>query len=274
MGEELRRARESKGLNLLQVEEVTKIRVKYLEALENEDFNVIPGKVYIKGFVKNYAAFLGLNVVPFIEYLNETTFNQAEIEEEKEFVVTNPQPKGQFGLKYVFAVIVVIAIGYVLMSNPTNQGNLSSAQNGILAQSETAEKKNGQPAVDSSDPTKNPKQTGSDLDKNASNVKEPTNTKLKTTPGTTSAPISVSSTPNAKVNIVLRAARQNSWALVKVDGKVKFQGFIKLNQQVAFNGQQAIYVKLGNAGAIDVYHNGKMLGTIGPMGQVSKQTFN
>ncbi|HCJ78887.1 MAG TPA: DUF4115 domain-containing protein, partial [Desulfotomaculum sp.] len=61
IGHVLKRTRVEKNLSLAQAEEETKIRQKYLVALENENFNVIPGRVYVKGFLRNYARYLGLN---------------------------------------------------------------------------------------------------------------------------------------------------------------------------------------------------------------------
>ncbi|HEX3031160.1 MAG TPA: helix-turn-helix domain-containing protein, partial [Bacillota bacterium] len=66
-GEQLRSTRESKGLTLQQVEEETNMRWKYIEALEEENFDVIPGKAYVKGFLRNYAAFLELDPEEILE---------------------------------------------------------------------------------------------------------------------------------------------------------------------------------------------------------------
>ena len=48
-------------LTLQQVEEDTKIRVKYVQAMENEDFDIMPGTTYVKGFLRTYATYLGLD---------------------------------------------------------------------------------------------------------------------------------------------------------------------------------------------------------------------
>lgn len=62
LGETLRRARQEKGLTLEQAEEATKIRDRLLIALEEEDYSVLPDRVYTKGLLKIYARFLGLDV--------------------------------------------------------------------------------------------------------------------------------------------------------------------------------------------------------------------
>jgi len=61
-GETLRMAREARGYSLEDIEEKLNIRSKYIFALEEEDFEALPGKVYVLGYVKNYARFLSLDV--------------------------------------------------------------------------------------------------------------------------------------------------------------------------------------------------------------------
>ncbi len=59
LGEVLRAARESKGVDLARVERETKIRVRYLSALEHGEYGELPGAVYTKGFLRNYGAVPG-----------------------------------------------------------------------------------------------------------------------------------------------------------------------------------------------------------------------
>ncbi len=61
IGNTLREARVRRKLTLQQVEEDTKIRVKYLQAMENEEFDVLPGSTYVMGFLRTYSAYLGLD---------------------------------------------------------------------------------------------------------------------------------------------------------------------------------------------------------------------
>lgn len=61
IGEELQRERHRRGLTLHDAEEVLHIKAAYLEALEQDNYGVIPGAVYVKGFISNYAEFLGLD---------------------------------------------------------------------------------------------------------------------------------------------------------------------------------------------------------------------
>jgi cytoskeleton protein RodZ len=61
IGSTLREARVRRKLTLQQVEEDTKIRVKYVQAMENEDFDIIPSPTYVKGFLRTYSEYLGLD---------------------------------------------------------------------------------------------------------------------------------------------------------------------------------------------------------------------
>ncbi len=61
IGNSLRAARERQGLGYGEVELATKIRAKYIRALEEEDFDAIPGDTYARGFLRTYASYLGLD---------------------------------------------------------------------------------------------------------------------------------------------------------------------------------------------------------------------
>ncbi|MGE5654177.1 MAG: helix-turn-helix domain-containing protein [Bacillota bacterium] len=67
IGQRLAQARMAKGLTLEQVQEITKIRIRYLEALEAEDWPALPGEVYLRGFLKTYAQLVGLDPVETLQ---------------------------------------------------------------------------------------------------------------------------------------------------------------------------------------------------------------
>ena len=73
LGTRLREAREGRGLTLQQVEEQLRIRRQFLAALEEERFDALPGVVYTRGFVQNYARFLGLPVEEALDQYSGTT---------------------------------------------------------------------------------------------------------------------------------------------------------------------------------------------------------
>ncbi len=61
IGTILREARDRREIELTEVEATTRIRLRYLRAIENEEWDVLPGGVYTRGFIRTYAAFLGLD---------------------------------------------------------------------------------------------------------------------------------------------------------------------------------------------------------------------
>src|SRR2546430_15298057 len=70
IGSSLRAARMRQELELSQAEHDTRIRAKYLRALEDERFDVLPGPAYTKGFLRTYADYLGLDAQPFVDEYN------------------------------------------------------------------------------------------------------------------------------------------------------------------------------------------------------------
>ncbi|NLH06611.1 MAG: helix-turn-helix domain-containing protein [Chloroflexi bacterium] len=73
LGEMLREAREAQGLSLEEVEAQTRIRVKFLEALEDADLSLLPSALHAKGFLRSYAQFLRLDVRAIIAQFNAAT---------------------------------------------------------------------------------------------------------------------------------------------------------------------------------------------------------
>jgi transcriptional regulator with XRE-family HTH domain len=61
IGETLREARNRRKVDLSEVEAAIKIRVRYLQAIENEEWDALPGGAYTRGFIRTYAAYLGLD---------------------------------------------------------------------------------------------------------------------------------------------------------------------------------------------------------------------
>ncbi len=77
IGNSLREARLRQNLDFGSVEAGTKIRSKYVQALEAERFEVLPGETYVKGFLRTYAEFLGLDGQLYVDEFN-SRFTSAE----------------------------------------------------------------------------------------------------------------------------------------------------------------------------------------------------
>ena len=70
IGSSLREARLRQGVDLVDAEQATKIRAKYLRALEDERFELLPAQTYIKGFLRSYADYLGLDGQLYVDEYN------------------------------------------------------------------------------------------------------------------------------------------------------------------------------------------------------------
>lgn len=98
LGEKLRRARKRAGVDLIEAELSTKIRAKYLEALENEDFDLLPNDIYTRGFLSTYAQYLELDPDKIINLWEQQKlvkntdsveeFRTEKVVKEKSFVIT------------------------------------------------------------------------------------------------------------------------------------------------------------------------------------------
>jgi cytoskeletal protein RodZ len=67
IGEQLKQIREDKNIPLEEVANATKISKRYLQAIEEGNYSLIPGQTYVIGIIRNYARYLGLDPKPIIE---------------------------------------------------------------------------------------------------------------------------------------------------------------------------------------------------------------
>lgn len=73
VGSILKEAREARRLTFDEVEKATKIRAKFLEAIEADDYSTLPSQAYAKGFVKNYGEFLGISSGTILAFFRRQT---------------------------------------------------------------------------------------------------------------------------------------------------------------------------------------------------------
>jgi hypothetical protein len=93
LGNSLREARSRQGLDYPQVELATKIRAKYIRALEDEAFEILPSETYVKGFLRSYAEYLGLDGQLYVDeytarygserFLDETPRRKARVHQDR-----------------------------------------------------------------------------------------------------------------------------------------------------------------------------------------------
>lgn len=106
IGETLRERRMALKIDVHEVEEATKIRAKYLRALENEEYNLLPGSAYVKSFLRTYADYLELDSRALVDEYRSLDHHT----EEEPMVYTPPQSKRAVSLAPWLAGIVLIAL--------------------------------------------------------------------------------------------------------------------------------------------------------------------
>lgn len=112
IGSILKEARTRRGLDIRTVEERTKIRTKYLRALENEDWDALPGPAYARGFLRTYASLLGLDAEALVDELRR----RAEQEEGHPYALAEPvlrehHPPGSGGGGLDRRILVAALVG-------------------------------------------------------------------------------------------------------------------------------------------------------------------
>ncbi len=147
IGNTLREARVRRTLTLQQVEEDTKIRVKYVQAMENEDWDVMPGVTYVKGFLRTYSTYLGLDPEVIIgEFRSRGMVPSAEHHEpfSGSSVIGKPRSHRGRNTIVILAVVclVVLAVIYALgMDSGTSEEPPTTPDAlGIVSPSPTASK--------------------------------------------------------------------------------------------------------------------------------------
>jgi cytoskeletal protein RodZ len=137
IGSTLREARVRRSLTLQQVEEDTKIRVKYVQAMENEDFDIMPGPTYVKGFLRTYSEYLGLDPDVIVgEYRSREPRSAARVHEEPfGGVSTLGKPRSHRGRNTIVFVAVicllVLAVIWILGRNETPPSQLPTQPDDI-----------------------------------------------------------------------------------------------------------------------------------------------
>lgn len=241
-GQMLRTAREEKAWSLMDAEDATKIRVRYLQALETEDYGILPGITYVKGFLRTYAKQLGLNSDEIIGLYNSSaTPEQGPVLQPPLTPIKTRRPL--WARPAIAGIMAVIAIGLAI-----GIAHWSSPQEKIANSQDSTSPLPAAPKVDT--PASTP-----------------------TSPTTPSAP--VASNPEnvaAATQDGLTAQlvfTQPCWIVVQVDGQSSFQGTFGQGTTKEVKGTSKIeLVTVGNAGGVSVTVNGKTLRSLGSAGQV------
>lgn len=125
-GETLRRERELRQISLREIAEATKINLRYLDALERDDFRHLPGGVFNKGFVRAYAQFIGIDPEAMVTaYLEEDGRQQARAARATgatHSVTETVEPPRSTGARFWLAALVIILLLVALGAGLTALG--------------------------------------------------------------------------------------------------------------------------------------------------------
>ena len=110
IGNSLREARIRRGIDFPQAETATKIRGKYLRALEDEQFGVLPAQTYIKGFLRTYAEYLGLDGQLYVDEYNSRFVSGADDHEPRSRRSTARPPRRN---RRIETNVVLVALGVI-----------------------------------------------------------------------------------------------------------------------------------------------------------------
>ena len=257
VGDILRSARVKQGLTIADIEKGTSIRALYIESIEQGNIDNLPGMVYAKGFVRNYAGFLHLDAEELVQQFAEENGTAAApaaptAEEKPRRISLNnigdaslseisiggrkSSSAGMLG-KLVAGIVVLVALvggGAALVSFINSPARETAAP--------TA------PARAESQPTQTPAAEANAVDE------------------------ARAASPAKDVRVSVRLT-ERCWTEVTVDGKTVFEGLLEEGKTENWQGKESIVLRAGNAGALEVTVNGKKLGTFGDEGAVVERTF-
>lgn len=244
IGDTLRAARRRQRQSLTDAAADTRVRESYLAALEEEEFAALGGDVYVKGFLRSYAKFLGLDPEPLLDVY------RAEHEQADDGAGLAHQPVAPLPRdRRSGPAVIVVAAGALL---------LVLAAIGLMAgdddeDPEVAER--GPSPVQSPSPSPDPApEAPSPETPSPSPESDPTGPAIE----------------GVQVEITVTGSR--SWMRVQVDGATTLEGVRENGFSQTFTGEEMILMRIGDAGAVSVEANGEDQGTLGQDGDVVEVT--
>jgi cytoskeleton protein RodZ len=277
VGETLRRERLRKDLGLEQISRETKISARLLDAIEKDQFEMLPGGVFAKSFVRQYARFLGLDEEEMAAEVEKVINSAGDL---TSFTGAPPEPAFKVprviewegsgrsnssvlpALALVVAVMLVCSAVYAWWQRSRRPAPvtrpIAAAQKAPAPAPKTAEPAPVTPAV-ASNPETAPK-----TDVSASAPVQEAAPAQEGAPAP--APIE-GANPAATLQVSLTADAE-AWVQVWADGKSVMSRVLQPNEVKTFAAVEGLRIRTGNAGSLQVTVNGKPAGTLGPKGQV------
>lgn len=286
VGETLRRTRLAKKLELQDVAAYLCIRARFLDALENGNTKELPGDAYAQGFVRSYAAYLGLDADKTVaRYKQETSGRVAEAEAESGSYADNeaetsaPKP-----VVLILSLIVLITVFFVWKGFHTNDPVVVVAAPEpeavtVLDESyplpeQTAELA-AETAVEGPVPPVPPKKpqvpAAAEYAAEPAVVSEPAavdvEIPVRRAPAEESVEnIHIYGQRNVNPRLVL-VANEASWIEVRRGENILISRVLNKGDryQVSRNPED-LFLKTGNAGGLDIYLDGELMPSVGPQG--------
>lgn len=261
LGARLREAREARGLTLAEAASSTRILLRYLQALEEGEFGQLPGDVYARGFIRNYAQFLEL---PADELMSLYRRERGAPTDRIQVVPAAVPPRTRSCLipsafASFFAILVLLGV-LILIAQWTGLTRLPTQT--ALLPTQTA-----LPPTATTFPTATVQPAGSEI-----GPLPPTPT--SPVPPTPDVPPTPTPDPQFPLVVEIRIAPEgSSWLSVTADGKPYFTKTMGPNTVETIRAQSEVFVHAGDASVVELVVNGVSQGRMGSVrGGVAKKT--
>lgn len=283
LGAIFKEIRESNNISIEEVEAATKIRAKYLQAIEADDFDAIPGKVYAKGFVKSYARYFKIDQEPVIQELIEEAFGGQKsitpVIEEKvpseaplkrqnkekhsllEKIPTKERPIEDKPLNKKISCIVGISVLFVVLLLAI--GGIYSA----FSKEDVNEEEQNTEIIDSEQNNSSQENNETDVDESEGQANVGQNDE-QNQPVTPQEPVYEGLNLNLTILDVEPSSVDKCWLQVTADGKLLWEETLNEGASKTIEAKESIKIKAGNAGVVSINLNGKDFGTMGSYSQV------
>lgn len=272
IGATLREAREAQSRSIEDVASSLRARVTQLRDLEDERFDTFGGDVYAKGFLKSYAAELGLDPAPLLEvYRREVNPEDAQ---PPTLTGGMARPRRQrsasppaWAAWLLVGVIALAVVGFIGSLGPGTTPEVAGTDDEVdTAPPSTAEDE---------DPDVAENGDGDGVG-NGGADDEATDEDATDEDATDDVADEVDEEPEPEepdgVELLLEF-EDRSWTRVEVDGTVVLEQIVEAGEILPFDGEDEIFVRLGNAGGVRAQLNGEDLGAQGGSGDVVSVTF-
>ncbi len=268
-GENLRREREMRGVSLEEISAATKISVRFLQCVENEEFGKLPGGIFVRSFIRAYARYLGLDEEALLAEYQLVAKDKGGPDISR-LAAARPSPRSARSGWKVFGAFILICIlaaaGFALWRY--SQRRAAARARAVLA-SHPPLKAGAEPSAKPSAAQTSPK-SAPGANPSAGAATSPQQSAASAAPGGNGA---TPSTPAASTlgsgSLQLQiAATERSWVAVDSDGKTVLQGILEPGQVKNIRADNSFDVVTGNAQGIVLTLNGQTLKPLGQEGEV------